>query len=142
MTTSKLFSVAGITTHARENVTVTKVRFGNDMIRLVKTLSSDRKIGVSYDLGGRGDGFLDSKRVDLVELPNAMAKEDALRYIAAHADFQSPADQATIQEALSERTERPVKAAKTKEVKVELSLDAIKARATTQEATPTETQTA
>lgn len=141
MSTSKLFTVAGITTHSRENVTVTKVRYGNDMIRLVKTLSSDRKIGVSYDLGGRGDGFLDSKRVDLVELPNAMTKEQALAFLAQHADFQSPADQATIQEALSERTAKP---AKQKEVKVELSLDAIKARATatTQEADTAETQTA
>jgi hypothetical protein len=139
MSTSKLFTVAGITTHSREDVTVTKVRYGNDMIRLVKTLSSDRKIGVSYDLGGRGDGFLDSKRVDLVDLPNAMTKEDALAFLAKHADFQSPADQAVIQDALTERTTKP---AKQKEVKVELSLDAIKARGTsTQEAT-TEAQTA
>lgn len=139
MSTSKLFTVAGITTHSRENVTVTKVRYGNDMIRLVKTLSSDRKIGVSYDLGGRGDGFLDSKRVDLVDLPTAMTKEDALRFLAQHADFQSADDQAVIQDALSERTAKP---AKTKEVKVELSLEAIKARGTTQEATTAEAQTA
>jgi hypothetical protein len=139
MSTSKLFTVAGITTHSRENVTVTKVRYGNDMIRLVKTLSSNRKIGVSYDLGGRGDGFLDSKRVDLIELPNAMTKEDALTFLAAHTDFQSPADQAVIQDALNERTEKP---AKQKEVKVELSLDAIKARAKTAESVGTDTETA
>lgn len=138
MSTSKLFTVAGITTHAREDVTVTKVRYGNDMIRLVKTLSSDRKIGVSYDLGGRGDGFLDSKRVDLIELPNAMTKEDALTFLAAHSDFQSPSDQAVIQDAVSERSTKP---AKQKEVKVELSLDAIKARAKidTTSDTPNET---
>jgi len=138
MSTSKLFTVAGITTHSRENVTVTKVRYGNDMIRLVKTLSSDRKIGVSYDLGGRGDGFLDSKRVDLVELPNAMTKEDALAFLAQHADFQNPADQAVIQDALSERSSKP---AKQKEVKVELSLDAIKARAKTEGTVDAEQET-
>lgn len=131
MSTSKLFTVAGITTHSREDVTVTKVRYGNDMIRLVKTLSSDRKIGVTQNLGGRNDGFLDSKRVDLIELPNAMSKVDALNYLAAHADFQSPADQAVIQDALSERADKPTKP---KAVKVEVSMEAIKARAQAQTA--------
>ena len=124
MSTSKLFTIAGITTHSRENVTVTKVRYGNDMIRLVKMLSSNRKIGVSYDLGGRGDGFLDSKRVDLIELPNAMSKEDALAYMAKHEQFQSPADQAVIQEAMNGRVEKTPKT-----VKMPVSMDAIKARA-------------
>lgn len=131
MSTSKLFTVAGITTHSREDVTVTKVRYGNDMIRLVKTLSSDRKIGVTQNLGGRNDGFLDSKRVDLIELPNAMTKVEALNYLSTHADFQSPADQAIIQDALSERTTKP---AKQKTVKVAVSMEAIKARAQAQTA--------
>jgi hypothetical protein len=136
MSTSKLFSIVGITTHSRENVTVTKVRFGSDMIRLVKMLSSDRKIGVSYDLGGRGDGFLDSKRVDLIELPSEMTKEDALKHLASHEQFQSPADQALIQETLSGRTTAP-KTPKT--VKMPVSMDAIKARAQAK-ADSTETQ--
>lgn len=136
MSTSKLFTVAGITTHSREDVTVTKVRYGNDLTRLVKTLSSDKKIGVSRNLGNRNDGFLDSKRVDLIELPNAMTKVEALNYLASHPDFQSSADQAVIQDALDERTEKP---AKTKDVKVAVSMEAIKARAKAQ--TDTETTT-
>lgn len=134
--TSKLLTVIGITTHSREDVTVTKVRYGNDMIRLVKTLSSNRKIGVSRNLGGRNDGFLDSKRVDLIELPTPMTKVDALGYLSKHADFQSPADQAVIQDALSERTTSPTKA---KDVKVAVSMEAIKARAQAQTSANSET---
>jgi hypothetical protein len=103
MATDKLFTSAGITTHARAGVTVTKVRYGTDHIRLIKMLSSNKKIGVSYDLDGRGDGFLDAVRVDLVELPNAMNKADALKFLATHPDFQSAENQALIAEEQEKR---------------------------------------
>ncbi len=129
--TSKTFTVCGITTHSRENVTVTKVRFGTDLVRLSKMLSSDRKIGVSYNFGGRDDGYLDSKRVDLVELPQAMTKLDAVKFLQSHPQFQSAEDQATIAEALgakTPKTPRTPKAPKVKATKAKPSIDSIKSR--------------
>ena len=129
--TSKTFTVVGITTHSRENVTVTKVRFGTDLVRLSKMLSSDRKIGVSYKFGGRDDGYLDSKRVDLVELPQAMTKLDAVKFLQSHPQFQSAEDQATIAEALgakTPKTPRTPKAPKVKATKAKPSIDSIKSR--------------
>lgn len=113
MAVEKMFTVCGITTHARCGVEVTKVRWGTDTVRLVKMLSSNRKIGVSYDLGGRGDGFLDSVRVELADLPQPMSKLDALKHIAGLPQFQSAADQFIIQSEIADRS----KAAKRGEVK-------------------------
>jgi hypothetical protein len=122
--TTQVFKVAGITTHGDS----TKVRFTDDMVRRIK----------QFTKGG-------ATRVDLVELPTEMTKVDALKYLAAHADFQSPGDQATISDSLSDRVKAP-KAAKVKEVKVvnaKPSLDAIKARVKkTSPAVVTETLTA
>jgi hypothetical protein len=103
--TSKTFSVVGITVHNGE----AKVRFANDLIRRVKQFSK----------GG-------ATRCDFVELPSEMTKVDALNYMLTLPEFASPADQATINEALEDRATatrapRPVKA--------KPSLDAIKARA-------------
>lgn len=104
------FKVAGITTHG----TVSKVRFTDDLIRRVKQFSK----------GG-------ATRIDLMELPSEMTKVEALQYLQAHADCQSPSDQALISDALSDR----IKESNKGEVKVKTSkaakpsLDAIKARA-------------
>lgn len=124
--TTQVFKVAGITTHGDS----TKVRFTDDMVRRIKQFSK----------GG-------ASRVDLVELPTAMTKVDALKYLAAHAEFQSAGDQATIADSLSDRVAvvkapkaakvvkvKVVKVAKVKATKVTVvvakpSLDAIKARA-------------
>lgn len=101
------FKVAGITTHNGN----TKVRFTDDMVRRIKQFSK----------GG-------ATRIDLVELPSEMTKIEALKYLATHADFQSPSDQATIAESLEDRERDASKG----EVKVKAtkkpSLDAIKAR--------------
>ncbi len=101
------FKVAGITTHNGN----TKVRFTDDMVRRIKQFSK----------GG-------ATRIDLVELPSEMTKIEALKYLASHAEFQSPSDQATIADSLEDR----VKDASKGEVKVKAtkkpSLDAIKAR--------------
>ena len=54
-------------------------------------------------------------------------RSEALKYLQAHADFQSAEDQATISDALTDRSKEP----KVKAVKVKVSkpsLDAIKAR--------------
>ncbi len=101
------FKVAGITTHNGN----TKVRFTDDMVRRIK----------QFTKGG-------ATRIDLVELPSEMTKIEALKYLASHAEFQSPSDQATIADSLEDR----VKDASKGEVKVKAtkkpSLDAIKAR--------------
>ena len=105
------FKVAGITTHNGNS----KVRFTDDMVRRVKQFSK----------GG-------ATRIDLVELPSEMTKIEALKYLQSHADFQTAGDQATISDAIADRT----KEAKKGTVKVRAtkanakpSIDAIKARA-------------
>ena len=106
----QLFKVAGITTHNGNS----KVRFTDDLIRRVK----------QFTKGG-------ATRIDLMELPSAMTKVDALKYLQGHQDFQSPEDQALIADSLADRE----KSAKKGEVKVKAtkaakpSLDAIKTRA-------------
>ena len=131
-TKNTLFTVAGITTHrgTDANGTVserTKVRYGTDMVRLVKMLNNPKKIE-DQRLGI----CLAPVRVDLVDLPQPMLKHDAAKFLLTHPDFQSPSDQAVI----NEKAEAPV--AKTPRVKrekvvkakkAELSLDSIKARA-------------
>jgi hypothetical protein len=100
------FKVAGITTHNGNS----KVRFTDDLIRRVK----------QFTKGG-------ATRLDLMELPSAMTKLEALRYLASHADFQSGDDQALIGDAIADRE----KGAKKGEVKVKATkpnLDEIKAR--------------
>ncbi|MEI6567981.1 MAG: hypothetical protein WCR20_14985 [Verrucomicrobiota bacterium] len=113
--TTQVFKVAGITTHGDS----TKVRFTDDMVRRIK----------QFTKGG-------ATRVDLVELPTAMTKVEALKYLQAHAEFQSAGDQATIADSLADRvkevkvkTPKAVKAKVVKVTKTKPSLDAIKARA-------------
>jgi hypothetical protein len=107
------FKVAGMTTNNGN----TKVRFTDDMVRRIK----------QFTKGGH-------TRVDFVDLPSEMTKIEALNYLATHADFQSPADQATIADTLADKTKEEnkgtvkVKVAKTK-TKAKPSIDAIKSRA-------------
>ena len=132
MSDNKLFTAAGITLHSRDEVSVNKVRFGSDYVRMVKMLSSNKKIGVSYNFGGRDDGYLDPKRVDIVELPSEMSKQDAIKFLMAHADFQSADDQDLLQDSLNAREPKAPRAKKEKVVKAkkaEMSLDSIASRA-------------
>ena len=107
------FKVAGMTTNNGN----TKVRFTDDMVRRIK----------QFTKGGH-------TRVDFVDLPSEMDKIEALNYLATHANFQSPADQATIADTLADKLKEAnkgtvkVKVAKTK-TKAKPSIDAIKARA-------------
>ena len=107
------FKVAGMTTNNGN----TKVRFTDDMVRRIK----------QFTKGGH-------TRVDFVDLPSEMTKIEALNYLATHADFQSPADQATIADTLADKMKEAnkgtvkVKVAKTK-TKAKPSIDAIKSRA-------------
>jgi hypothetical protein len=106
---NQTFTVAGITTHNGN----AKVRYANDMIRRIK----------QFTKGGH-------ERVDFIELPNEMTKIEALKYLAAHADFQSAADQATIADSLEDKSKEASKGeVKVKAAKAKPSIDAIKARA-------------
>lgn len=100
--TSKTFTVVGITNHNTD----AKVRFTHDLVRRVKQFSK----------GG-------ATRCDFIELPNEMTKIDALNFMLTRTEFASPADQATIKEALYDR----VKETKTT-VTTKPSLDVIKSR--------------
>jgi hypothetical protein len=101
---NQTFKVAGITVHNSN----AKVRFTDDMVRRVK----------QFTKGG-------ATRTDFVELPSEMTKVEALKYMQSHELFKSAEDQATISDALADRSKEP----KTVKVKVSKpSLDAIKAR--------------
>jgi hypothetical protein len=103
------FKVAGMTTNNGN----TKVRFTDDMVRRIK----------QFTKGGH-------TRVDFVDLPSEMTKVEALNYLATHADFQSPADQATIADTLADKMKEASKGnVKVKVSKTKPSIDAIKARA-------------
>ena len=136
-TKDTLFTVAGITFHRGQTdagvvVDRAKVRFSRDMVACIKKLTKpraleDKSLGIT----------LDHVRVDMVDLPHPMLKDDALKFLATHPDFQSPADQLLISESVEHREpkaprvkkEKPVKAKTVKAKKSELSLDSIKSRA-------------
>ena len=101
----QLFKVAGITTHNGNS----KVRFTDDLIRRVK----------QFTKGG-------ATRIDLMELPSAMTKLEALKYLQAHADYQGGDDQALIGDAIADREKAPEGEVKVKAAKP--NLDAIKQR--------------
>ena len=105
---NQTFKVAGITTHG----TSTKVRFTDDMVRRVKQFSK----------GG-------ASRIDLIELPSEMTKLEALKYLQTHSDFQSAEDQATISDAITDRTKEASKGEVKVKSKTAPSLENIKARA-------------
>lgn len=106
---NQTFKVAGITVHNGN----AKVRFTDDMVRRIK----------QFTKGG-------ATRADFIELPSEMTKVEALKYMQAHADFQSAEDQATIADSLSDREKGSgtVKV-KVSKAKAKPSVEAIKARA-------------
>lgn len=77
--TLKTFTGVGIT-ELNENA---KVRFSNDIIHHIKKYAK-----------------LNAPRMDFIDLPHAMSKIDALKFMQTHPQFQSPEDQATIEEIL------------------------------------------
>lgn len=106
---NQTFKVVGITVHGDS----TKVRFTDDMVRRIK----------QFTKGG-------ATRCEFIELPSEMTKVEALKYLQAHADFQSAEDQATIADSLTDRekTSGTVKV-KVSKAKAKPSVEAIKARA-------------
>jgi hypothetical protein len=110
--TDKLFSVAGVTVHNGN----AKVRFTDDLVRRVK----------QFTKGG-------ATRCEFVELPEPMTKLDALNYMLTVRQFDNDEDQATINDAIEDRTIQ----SKRSEVKVSFSLEAIRARAKADAESPT-----
>lgn len=113
---NQAITVAGITSHG---TFINKVRFTVNLVRRIKQFAKVK-----------------ASRIDLVELPNPMSRLEAIAYLKTHADFQSPDDQATLDEAVETRTPKApkvkaVKVAKAKVVKTDAkpTLDGIKARA-------------
>ena len=131
-TKDTLFTVAGITTHRGANASGTvsertKVRFGTDLVRMIKMLNNPKKIE-DKTLGI----CLAPVRVDMIDLPEPMLKDAAVKFLLSHPDFQSQADQAVINETIDSRAPKAPRVKKEKTVKAkkaELSLDSIKSRA-------------
>ena len=92
MATDKVFTVAGTSKLDGEM----KVRFANDVMR-VKVLAKH----------GHED-------ITLVELPNAMTKLEAAKFIQSLDEFQGVAEQAAIADYLDRNDEKPAKAPKAK----------------------------
>ena len=92
MSADKLFTVAGTATHKG----VTKVRFANDLVARIKILN---KAGAT--------------NINLVELPSAMTKLDALKYLSEQGITEGDAGYA-VSSKMAEKT----KVAKKGEVKV------------------------
>lgn len=120
-TKDTLFTVAGITTHRGTSPSGvvserTKVRFGTDMVRVVKMLYNPKKVE-DKTLGI----CLSPIRVDFIELPTPMLKADAVKYMLTNDTFQSAEDQALLSEADESRkpkTPRVPKAPKESRVRV------------------------
>ena len=106
--TTQTFSVIGIT----ELNGNSKIRFTNDMVRRVKIFS---KKGAT--------------RCEFISLPEEMTKPEALEFMLTHDMFSSPEDQATISDAIADRS-----SSSSKSYKVNMSLDAIRERGKQQQA--------
>lgn len=104
---NNMFNVVGITVHEGNDA---KVRFTDDLVRRVKQFAK----------GG-------ATRCDFIELPNEMTKLDALTFMLSHPNFQSAADQATINDTIIDK-EKAARRSGTR-VTVKPSLDAIRSRA-------------
>lgn len=118
MTTSKLFTVAGITKHTAGSAVVEKIRYGTDFIRVIKMLNNPKKL---WHTDSKQN--LLPERIDFIELPSPMTKMDALNYLASHPEFQSPEDQALIQDSIYSRTPKAPRVKKEKS-----SIDTLKQR--------------
>lgn len=95
MATDKLFTVAGTSRLDGE----VKVRFANDVLR-IKVLAKN----------GHED-------ITLIELPNAMTKLEAAKFIQDLDEFQGADERAAIADYLERNSEKPAKAPKEKKVK-------------------------
>lgn len=126
-----LWTCVGITKHVGSNgKEVVKVRVGVDLARRIKSSQSK-----SY-VKSKGEK-LTEVRTDFVSLPQPMLKMDAFKFALSAPEFQSPEDQALIQEQIDTRApkaprvrkEKPAKTVRVRASKKNISLDSIKSRA-------------
>lgn len=85
MATDKMYTVVGISTLNGD----TKIRFANDVMR-IKVLAKN--------------GHTD---INLVEMPEAMLKTDAAKFLAGLPEFQSDIAQAAVAEYLTKHDKQP-----------------------------------
>jgi hypothetical protein len=89
----QLQKAVGITAHTNLGNKQT-IRFGADFIGTVKRFQKN------------------ATRCDYIELPEEMTKLAALQFMLKHADFQSPVDQALIDEKMHKYLVKPAKSEK------------------------------
>lgn len=108
MATDKIYTVVGTSTLNGE----TKIRFANDTMR-IKVLAKN--------------GHTD---INLVELPEAMLKTDAAKFLATLDEFQGAAEQEAIAEYLTKHDKQPKAKVETKKaVKKAVATKPAKAKA-------------
>jgi hypothetical protein len=93
MATDKLFTVCGTSKHPEHGF---KVRFANDVMR-VKNLAKSNHSDIV-----------------LIELPEAMSKLDAVKFIKGLPEFEGVSEQSAIADYLDRKDEKPAKAPKAK----------------------------
>ncbi len=108
MATDKKFKICGVSTHEGE----AKVRFANDIMR-VKVLAKH----------GHSD-------INLVELDEPLTKMECAVFLKSLPEFQSPSDQATIDDYIERNTVAPKKERKVKDAVVTAKPKAVKPKAT------------
>ena len=115
MATDKLFTVAGVSTLNGD----TKARFANDVMR-IKVLAKNGH-----------------ENIQLVELPEAMTKVDAAKFLATLPEFQDAASQEAVAEYLTKHDKQPkAKVEVKKAVKAAVEKKPAKAKAPKAEKAP------
>lgn len=116
-----LWTCVGITKHQTQDGSkvVEKVRCGVDLARRIKSSQSK-----SY-IKSKGERLVEL-RTDFAELPQPMLRIDALKFALTAPEFQSPEDQALIQEQIDIRTPKAPRVAKPKVAKTPKAPKAVK----------------
>ncbi len=124
--TDKKYTHAGLTKHGTNDVIVEKVRYS----RNIDIVSKQYGMKDSKKVWNKATGqVLPVIRCDYVELPNEMTKVEACAYLLTLPEFQSPEDQALIQETLISKSPKAPRTPKTpKSPKIKATIDSIKSR--------------
>jgi hypothetical protein len=104
--TDKKYTYAGITKHGVGDVVVEKVRFSKDIFKVSKQYGMADSKKVWHTATGQ---VLPPMRCEYVELPNEMTKLEACQYLMTLPEFQSPEDQALIQETIGNKSPKDKK---------------------------------
>jgi hypothetical protein len=104
-----LWTTIGRTTHVGQTSgkVVEKVRYGVDLVKRIKSAGSS-----SY-IKSKGER-LNATRIEFINLPRPMLKMEALQYALTAPEFQSPLDQALIQEQIENREPKKPRAKRIK----------------------------